>query len=347
MPSGVGITGSGIPSEGEMLVRRFTPVASAAVVAALVVGACGSGTSPDRASTQSAVVPPPTATSTAPGPSPTPVPPGRIAFGTFDPDIDEFRIYTARPDGSDVKQLLPDGHEIPVWSPDYTEIAVTGGAAKVFATIVKADGSSPRALKLADATLSLACTAWSPDGKQCAAEGWDATTPGREGVYLVDLADDSPPRRLTSPTGGIHDSPASFSPDGKQLLYVHLYSEGGELRAINVDGTGLKKVGDQLVHGAAFSPDGRSIAAATTHSVLIFEVADLSAPPKVVSLPPKYDVNDGPNWSPDGTRFVLGLFQPGINQPNVYTMQIDGTDLWPVTHTVEESSFGTWGLPPG
>jgi Tol biopolymer transport system component len=317
------------------------------LAAALLVAACVSGVPPSGASNVPPVMTPATLAATTASTEATPV--GRIAFGTFDPAISGFLIYTARPDGSDVRQLLPDGHEIPVWSPDSTKIAVTGGPNGAFATIVGSDGSNPRTLRFADPTLSLGCAAWSPDGKLCAGEGWDDTTPGREGVYLVNMADGSGLRRLTSPTGGIHDIPGSFSPDGGQLAFVHIIDAAdgrGELRVIDVDGTGERTIGDRLVSGASYSPDGRSIAAATAHSVLIFDVGDLAAPPKEIVLPSAYVTHSGASWSPDGAQFVLSLFHPGVDRANIYTMKVDGTGLWQVTHSIEESAFGAWGLPP-
>jgi len=315
--------------------------------AALIVAACTSSTTSLPPAPTSAS---PVATAAAAA-SPSPAAAGRIAFGTFDPAIDGFLVYTARSDGSDIRQLLPDAHEVPVWSPDYTQIAVTGGPTGAFATIVQSDGSKPRTLRLGDSTLSFGCAAWSPDGKLCAGEAWDDTTPGREGVYIVNMADGSGSRRLTSTTGGIHDIPGSFSPDGTQIVFVHMVDEAngrGELRIIDVDGArAAGTVGDRLVDlRVTYSPDGRSIAAATAHSVLLFDVTDLSAAPKEIRLPPEFVTHDGVGWSPDGARFVLGLVHPGLDRPGIYTMNIDGTGLWQVTHSKEESSFGTWGLPP-
>jgi Tol biopolymer transport system component len=333
--------------KAEFSVRRsLTSVA----VAALVVAACTSGTSPDRSSSASPAVTSSSPAPTSAGPSPSPVPAGRIAFGTFDPALGGFLIYTARPDGSDVKQLLPDAHECPAWSPDSTEIAITAGANGAFATIVHGDGTNPRTLKLADPNMALGCAVWSPDGKQLALEGWDITKLGAEGVYLVNASDGGGLKRLTSPLGGIHDGPISFSPDGKELFFMRTTdpnAEAGEVWLVNRDGSQPRRVAERyLAHGAGLSRDGRWLAIVAANAVLMFDVADLAAPPKRIDIPAGYGAN-GVGWSPDDTRFVLGLFQPGISRPNVFTMNVDGTDLWQVTHTTQESSFGTWGLPPG
>src|SRR4051794_8754952 len=53
---------------------------------------------------------------------------GRIAFARFDPDVGDSLTYTANPDGSDVRELLPGfTSESPRWSPDGTEVAVVSG----------------------------------------------------------------------------------------------------------------------------------------------------------------------------------------------------------------------------
>jgi Tol biopolymer transport system component len=339
---------------------RGRGMAALTAAAALTLAACSAGTPlGSQMVLTTAPVESPAARATpaspSPRPSPTPVPGGRIAFGTFAPNLGDFLIYTARPDGSDEKLLLPDAHECPVWSRDGTEIAVTAGVGGGFATIVHPDGTNPRALKLADPNMTLGCGAWSPDGQQLALEGWDQTKVGAEGIYLVRTSDGGGLKRLTSPLGGIHDSPVSFSADGKEIAFLHNNipedpnapcAGPGELWVIDADGGHPRRVGDQVVgQGAGFSPDGRRLAAVAGTTVLLFDAGNLTAPPKLVELPAGY-AGCGVRWSPDGSRLVLALFEPG-RSPNVYTMEVDGTDLWQVTHTTQESAFGAWGLPPG
>src|SRR5690242_2968339 len=45
-------------------------------------------------------------------------PNGRIVFGRYDPTVQDFHIFTVKPDGTDEKQLLPGVAECPTWSPD-------------------------------------------------------------------------------------------------------------------------------------------------------------------------------------------------------------------------------------
>src|SRR3982074_1602858 len=48
---------------------------------------------------------------------------GRIAFGRYDPTIGDFDLYTANPDGSDVRQLTRVPSFMSDWSADGTRIA--------------------------------------------------------------------------------------------------------------------------------------------------------------------------------------------------------------------------------
>jgi Tol biopolymer transport system component len=53
----------------------------------------------------------------------------------------------------------------------------------------------------------------------------------------------------------------------------------------------------------------------------------------------------GARWSPDGSRFVFSLVRSGSSHPNIYTMNVDGSDLWQVTHGAHKEEFPDLGLP--
>jgi hypothetical protein len=325
-------------------------VADRGEATAAASGIAGPAAAPGGLPTQ--VSPPATAI-----PSSRVVRPGRLVFGTFDPSLDDFVAFSSRVDGTDLRMLLPGPHECPNWSPDGTEITVTsiglGGttgypSANVFATIVKADGTIKRHLALADRTLMLGCTAWSPDGRRVLAEGWDETTPGREGLYFVNSRDGGGLQRVTTSTGGLHDIPGSMSPDGKRIVYVHVTNdveESGELWIVDVDGSHPRKVGDGKVgFGTAFSPDGRSILAEWGGRLLVYDVSDLNATPRSIKVPGL--LAWGGSWSPDGRTLLFSAVERAGQKAELYTMNVDGTDLWQVTSTAQADEFGDWALPP-
>jgi Tol biopolymer transport system component len=285
------------------------------------------------------------------------VPPGRLVFGTWDPSLEDFVVYSSSVDGSDLRMLVPGPHEIPRWSPDGTEVAVTsigmGGkqgypSANVFTTVLSADGTINRHLAVADSALILGCSAWSPDGTQLACEGWDETAPGREGLYLVDAGDGRRLQRVTTSTGGLHDIPGSFSPDGKQIVYVHVthdVEEFGELWIVDADGRNRKRVGDENVgFNSAYSPDGQSILAEVGGQFVVYDVTDSSTAPRRIDVPGLTEF--GGRWSPDGRSLVFsGVAGRGRNS-DLYTMNVDGTDLRRVTSTAEKDEFADWAVPP-
>src|SRR5438132_9615948 len=48
---------------------------------------------------------------------------GQITYGQFNPDIEDFQIFVANPDGSHEFQLTTVPSEVSDWSPDGTRIA--------------------------------------------------------------------------------------------------------------------------------------------------------------------------------------------------------------------------------
>src|SRR6188472_3727303 len=73
---------------------------------------------------------------------------GRIAFTRFDPVQGDDFVFSANPDGSQERQLLPTGAEGPRWSPDGSRILVEphgadgNGIIDVSARIVNPDNGS-------------------------------------------------------------------------------------------------------------------------------------------------------------------------------------------------------------
>jgi Tol biopolymer transport system component len=124
---------------------------------------------------------------------------------------------------------------------------------------IDADGSNPVRLPIPDTD---SVEDWSPDGQwfvTCS----DRHPPHGRGYQLyVMKTDGSQQRRLTE--GGLNCN-ARFSPDGRQILYVHQTArEGNSLWAVDADGKNarqiLKTAGVVVLHSAFWSPDGKQIA---------------------------------------------------------------------------------------
>jgi WD40-like Beta Propeller Repeat len=273
-------------------------------------------------------------------------------------------ILTANSDGSDeVVVPLDDPAEdfaIPVWSPDHSRLLIShqlrfdGDELLPFRpAIVRPDGSDYNLLEIPDAPFDMGCTAWSDDGSRIYC-GVGGEAPG---IHSLRSSDGGDSRRLTTnPFGQLGlDVPLEVSPDGKRLVFMRermgpgpdpqpFRPERFALFVINVDGTDERRIvpwgvvqGHEL-EGADWSPDGSSIISSNTHGRL-FTVSPNGGAIRFIDL----DI-DGfafmPNWSPDGTRIVFGLFGP--EQEDLYTADADGANVERITDTPAFESGPDW-----
>ena len=207
----------------------------------------------------------------------------------------------------------------PIYSPDGARVAFsTTIARKEWLEVADADGSNVR--RMLGVPLVNASTAWSPDSRTIAVT---TDVQGLAVLYLVP-ADGSPVRTLD--LGGIQPTDASWQPPvGDQILFKGLGDDGvTDLYTIRPDGTDLRALGlratsatfgsDYVLSGAAFSPDGRTIAynaiqldAATSKEY--FRVGLVAADGTGARLPPApkdLDVQEGwPQWSPGGDSILV------------------------------------------
>ncbi len=323
--------------------------------ASLLLAAGLAGCSPNASPTVSlAPSPAPTASSGPVAPTSTPVPPspspvagpGRIVFTEYQGSGSAFTVYTMNPDGSDRRTVITGRSAIPRLSPDGSRIAVTTSRVDPthFETVMNVDGTDIHDLLRPDPTLSLLCTAWSPDNALLACEGWDPTKPGREGVYTVRSSDGGGLRRVTTSSGGIHDIPGDFTPDGSQIVFVRAsYPPGsvGQVWMASVDGTNSHKLVDTLIgYRVSLTRDGTRIAGSLNGQLVIIDLHDPSAPPRQVAVPKGVAVN--PRWSPDGMRLVFVLARSdGTRQ--IHVVNTDGTNEKQLTRDVNRDEYPDWG----
>ena len=193
-----------------------------------------------------------------------------------------------------------------------------------------------------DPTLNLVPSAWSPDGRRIAFEGWDDNDPTRTGIYTARLKDGSDLVRVTRRTDVPHDTPLDYSPDGKRILYFRSthpdpdYSDGS-LWVVNTDGTHRRRITtEQTLPNvwARWSPDGTRIVFAAERLADRGPIWTVS--PDGTNLTTVYEDADGrfagyPDWSPDGSRIVFTLNPTNdeyAHVPNsVYVMSAHGTRL--------------------
>ena len=208
------------------------------------------------------------------------------------------------------------GHfEAPNWSRDGKTLFFDGDG-KIMA--VAANGGTPQALPIGDATRCNGSHGLSPDGKQLAIT---CSTPGKpeSRVYIVS-ATGGEPRLVTEHANSYFHS---WSPDGKTILFTRpdhgslnifaIPAEGGEEHALTT-GTGTSDDPD-------YSPDGRYIyfnSDRTSGPMQIWRMRPDGSSPEQVTHDDQ--VNWTPHPSPDGRSIVFISYQKGTtghpaNQP--------------------------------
>ena len=160
-------------------------------------------------------------------------------------------IFTARPDGSDPKQLTASGvqNSEPAWSADSRHIVFRSernGNPDIF--VMNSDGSEQRALTSDRRAENF--PAWSPDGSRIL---FSATVEGRAHLFLMN-ADGSGQRQLTQTTAG-HSRLGFWSPDGKQIVFNSTRDGNDEIYLMDPDGSNVRNISN---HAAQDVPSGWS-----------------------------------------------------------------------------------------
>ena len=249
-------------------------------------------------------------------------------------------------------RVSPDHRRILVMPGGDIPLPLTGGT-------IDLRGAHFARLRLVDATLNLVPQAWSPDGSRIAFEGWDFDDPSRGGVYTARACDGGDLVRVSTRTGGYHDMPLDYSPDGRKLVFyrqVALDSGptdiGGALWVVNVDGSDAHQITTARVRPnwwARWSPDG---------SRILFAAERLRATGGIWTVRPdgsrltqlyagsadRFPID--PVWSPDGKNIMFGLdpsndrFTHPANA--LYLMRADGTHLTFVNASPDFKSQLEW-----
>ena len=278
---------------------------------------------------------------------------GRILFEVYEGGNGQY-LFTMDAAGGPAEDLGvftdPGAH----WSPDGTRILVASlagppeTATPVRPATVASDGSDFVLLDgVQDRGLNLGCSVFSPDGTRLACQGYD-TLGAAAGVYTVRAADGGGLRALTDVEG----FPGDYSPDGEQIVFVgedadagSTSDEAGTLFVVGSDGTNLREITEPntvfAFTYAAWSPDGEWIVFIGADGTLGLVHPDGSEQHRVPLGPDVAidGVTAGASWSPDGAWIAFSARPAGGDNPYLYVVRPDGSELQQVTDTPDVAEF--------
>lgn len=315
--------------------RRLVPFLALLVVAAALVAGCSGGSEPTN---------------------------GRISYGKWDASLDEFRIWTAKADGSDEQPLIQQMSWMSDWSPD--------GRRLVFEDVtslktVGLAGSNQQVL--VDSLGWQAVPKWSPTDEWIAFQGSKEKpadpingAPEFESVWAVH-PDGTDLHQVTDE----HDVEPFFSPDGSQIAFNHIVKPGSSfatavksIMVVDLDGKGRRQIvppTEGLEHGD-WSPDADWI---------VYDIETLGSDPdqphgrgaiwavhpdgtdRHILIPPndQWYAFVKPAWSADGKKILVGCNTPGgVDRLCVIDVKTGDVTLV-IDHSSEKQpvNFPAWG----
>jgi Tol biopolymer transport system component len=149
-------------------------------------------------------------------------------------------------------------------------------------------------------------------------------------------------------------STVSWSPDGNEVAFVASQGSFWENRlrsvyVVEADGSGLRRIGPQGdIYDASWSPNGRWIAFTMAsgrirwdaeHPLQLFLMHPNGS--GVVRLTSQDDdlFSLGPKWSPDSSQLLFARGSGDENVTDIWSVGIDGSDLYPITHSPAGYAF--------
>ena len=165
-----------------------------------------------------------------------------------------------------------------------------------------------------------------------------------DGEVFVADADGSNAKPLSPHPGW--DANASFSTDGRWIVFTSNRQGSADIFRVHPDGTGLERLTDDpaLDDQAALSPDGRQLAFVSTRTGRAeVWLQDLTTK-ALKNLTGSSGGSFRPSWSPDGTWIAFSSdrasphpVRPGsfesIQATEIYVMRADGTGVRQITRT--------------
>jgi Tol biopolymer transport system component len=290
---------------------------------------------------------------------------GQLTFGRFNPLLQDQQVYVVNPDGVGGARLVQGPNDIgesPRWFSDGAHIATGGSAQGGVSTIINPDDGTFRVVPDQNPNLFNPCGAPSPDGTLLLCETFSEDG-SQNGIHTVRSSDGGGLAQITSNPGG-DDIPGDWSPNGKRIVFQRFDSNFNSvgLFVVNTNGTGLKQITppdfSDLSAAGSWSPQGNEIVFSVhltpdVHSSIWVVHADGSGLHEIDVQPasacggadadPNAQGCNHPVWSPDGTKIAFVRSFNNDTDGEAYTVNLDGTGLFQVTHTpgVDNVDWGT------
>ena len=171
-------------------------------------------------------------------------------------------------------------------------------------------------------------------------------------IFIADADGRNPRPFLASPA---EDFNASFSRDGKWVVFTSERNGSADIYRAHPDGTGLERLTDDpsFDDQAALSPDGRTLAFVSTRSGHA-EIWTLDLASRTLrNITNHAGGHFRPAWSPDGKWIAISSDRdsPGpkrpdgfelIQQTEIYVLRADGSGLRQLTHTRSYAGSPSW-----
>jgi TolB protein len=181
-----------------------------------------------------------------------------ILFFTFDIEVTPpvLELWVTTSDGEGQGMFAQGMLGWTSWSPDGTQLAMTGFWEAGNIDILRMDADGTDFIRLTSDPADERECDWSPDGSMIAFTSYREELPH---IYLMDV-DGSNQRRLT--TGEMAEMEPDWSPDGSMLAFTTGTDLSTSIYLINADGSGLRELVDAPGYNEnpAWSPDGKLIA---------------------------------------------------------------------------------------
>jgi TolB protein len=265
----------------------------------------------------------------------------RIAF------VDGKQLKIVDSDGANVRMIPTVGAALsPAWHPSGRYI-VYSDADDHGTRIAQVDLRTMKARLLGASNRGLNITpAYTKDGKSIVwASGGDSPA---ELVLASAAGDDSVPKPFVGRTGFETTSP-SFSPDGKQIVFMSPFPLTPQLYTMNVDGTGLRRITPIVTGkrsyrtGAEWSPNGDEIAFQQQNGD--FQVWTIRVKDRLMTQLTNEGENEDPSWAPDGRHLAITRRLGAIGDPRAIWILDERTGRLRQLTLTGDARLSDWSPP--